>query len=90
MQALEERYALLAHAARRPQPATRSTCASAHELPDPELRGLSLVAANYGVARRNLGTVSLFGPTRMDYRLAIATVREAAQILSEYVEGVYG
>ena len=48
-----------------------------------------MVAANYGVARRNLGTVSLFGPTRMDYRLAIATVREAAQILSEFVEEVY-
>ena len=48
------------------------------------------MAANYGVARRNLGTVSLIGPTRMDYRLAIATVREAAQVLSEYVEGVYG
>jgi transcriptional regulator of heat shock response len=33
--------------------------------------------------------VSLFGPTRMDYRLAMATVREAAQILSRYVEEVF-
>jgi heat-inducible transcriptional repressor len=33
--------------------------------------------------------VSLFGPTRMDYRLAMATVRGAAQILSRYVEDVY-
>ena len=59
------------------------------ELPDPDLSDLSIVAANYGVARRNLGTVSLLGPTRMDYRLAIAAVREAAHLLSEYVEGVY-
>ncbi len=60
------------------------------ELAEPALRGLSLVAANYGIARRNLGTVSLLGPVRMDYRLAIATVREAAQMLSGYVEEVYG
>lgn len=59
------------------------------EMDDPSLQGLSLVAANYGVARRNLGTVSLVGPRRMDYRLAIATVREAAHVLSDYVEGVY-
>ncbi len=59
------------------------------ELPDPDLSDLSMVAANYGVARRNLGTVSLLGPTRMNYRLAIAAVREAAHLLSEYVEGVY-
>jgi heat-inducible transcriptional repressor len=59
------------------------------ELKEPTLQGLSLVAANYGVARRNLGTVSLLGPRRMDYRLAIATVREAAHALSDYVEGVY-
>jgi len=60
------------------------------EIREPVLQGLSVVAANYGVARRNLGTISLIGPRRMDYRLAIATVREAALALSEYVEGVYG
>ena len=60
-----------------------------HELGSPALSGVSMVAANYGVARRNLGTVSLFGPSRMDYGLAIATVREAARRLSELMEGVY-
>lgn len=60
-----------------------------NELPAPEMRGLAMVAANYGVARRNLGTISLFGPTRMDYPLAVATVREAAGALSRYLEGVY-
>ena len=30
----------------------------------PALRSLSLVAANYGLPRRNLGTVSVIGPTR--------------------------
>ena len=30
----------------------------------PELRSLSMVAANYGLARRNLGAVSVLGPVR--------------------------
>ena len=59
------------------------------EMSEPLFQGLSLVAANYGSTRRNLGTVSLLGPRRMDYRLAISTVREAAHALSDYVEGVY-
>jgi heat-inducible transcriptional repressor len=55
----------------------------------PALRSLSLVAANYGLPRRNLGTVSVIGPTRMDYPHAIHTVREAALQLSRFVEDVY-
>jgi len=89
MQALEERYALLAML-RGALARNELYLRIGQELPAPGLSGLSLVAANYGVARRNLGTVSLLGPTRMDYRLAIVTVREAAQVLSDYVEEVYG
>lgn len=88
MESLEERYQLLAllrGALSRNEVYLRIGA----ELPDRSLSGLSMVAANYGVPRRNLGTVSLFGPTRMDYRLAMATVRAAAQVLSRYVEGVY-
>ena len=88
MESLEERYQLLAMlrgALGRNQVYLRI----GSELADRSLSGLSMVAANYGVARRNLGTVSLFGPTRMDYRLAMATVRGAAQILSRYLEDVY-
>jgi heat-inducible transcriptional repressor len=55
----------------------------------PALRSLSLVAGNYGLPQRNLGTVSLIGPTRMDYARAIMTVREAALQLSRYVEDIY-
>ena len=33
----------------------------------PALRSMSMVAANYGLPSRNLGTVSVIGPTRMDY-----------------------
>jgi len=50
-----------------------------------QLQPFSVVAAGYGLPQRNLGTVSLVGPTRMDYQTAITTVRETAQLLSELV-----
>jgi heat-inducible transcriptional repressor len=55
----------------------------------PALRSLSLVAGNYGLPGRNLGTVSVIGPTRMHYARAIITVREAALQLSRFVEDIY-
>jgi heat-inducible transcriptional repressor len=55
----------------------------------PELQSLSLVAANYGLARRNLGAVSVIGPLRMDYPKAIISVRQAARELSRFVAEVY-
>ena len=59
------------------------------ENPTPELQSVSIVAANYGLARRNLGAVSVIGPVRMDYPHAIGAVREAARELSRFVEEVY-
>jgi heat-inducible transcriptional repressor len=59
------------------------------EFGDPDLRSVSLVAAPYGLRHRNLGTVSLLGPTRMDYPMAIDAVRSAAHELSLFVEDVY-
>ena len=55
----------------------------------PELQALSLVAANYGLAHRPLGTVTVLGPVRMDYATAIASVREAAAALSRFVDDLY-
>jgi heat-inducible transcriptional repressor len=60
------------------------------ENPEPELRSVSLVGANYGLAHRNLGAIGVLGPLRMDYATAIASVREAARELSRYCETVYG
>lgn len=59
------------------------------EVPQPELRSVSIVGANYGLAHRNLGTVGVIGPLRMDYATAIASVRGAARELSRYFETVY-
>ena len=59
------------------------------ELDDPELLTVSLVGAPYGLRHRNLGTVSLLGPIRMDYVKAIDAVRSAAGELSRFVEDFY-
>jgi heat-inducible transcriptional repressor len=60
-----------------------------HENSEPELQSASLVAANYGLAHRTFGTVSVIGPVRMDYAQAIHSVRSAAQTLSRFVEEIY-
>ena len=59
------------------------------ENPDPEMRSVSVVGANYGLGYRNLGTVGLVGPLRMDYATAIESVRDAAGQLSRFFESVY-
>jgi len=85
---LEERYVLL-----QVLRATLSTgtvvvrIGSEHEAA--ALHPFSVVAASYGLPQRRLGTVSLVGPTCMDYQTAIATVHETAQILSGLVEERY-
>ena len=60
------------------------------ENPQPELRSVSVVGANYGLGHRNLGSVGVVGPLRMDYATAIASVRDAARELSHYFEFIYG
>jgi heat-inducible transcriptional repressor len=59
------------------------------ENPAPELRCVSVIGANYGLGYRNLGTVGVVGPLRMDYATAITSVREAATELSRFFESVY-
>jgi heat-inducible transcriptional repressor len=88
MEALERRVALLAvMRASLSEPSVYLRIGQ--ENPAPELRSLSMVAANYGLARRNLGAVSVLGPVRMDYPLAIIAVRQAASELSRFVAEVY-
>jgi heat-inducible transcriptional repressor len=88
MRALEARVALLQllrEAVDQPSVYLRI----GHENQLPELRSLSVVAANYGLPGRSLGAVSVIGPVRMDYRRAILSVRDAAHALSGFVEEVY-
>jgi heat-inducible transcriptional repressor len=60
-----------------------------HENELPALHSLALVGAGYGLPTRDLGTVSVIGPVRMDYAAAIRTVREVAHQLSRFIEDVY-
>jgi heat-inducible transcriptional repressor len=55
----------------------------------PELQSLALVAARYGLPRRDLGMVSVIGPVRMDYGRAIGSVRDAASELSRFLDDLY-
>jgi heat-inducible transcriptional repressor len=64
-------------------------CWIGDENPEPELRSVSVVGANYGLGYRNLGTVGVVGPLRMDYETAIASVHEAAGELSRFFATVY-
>jgi heat-inducible transcriptional repressor len=60
-----------------------------HENEAIELVGASVVGANYGTHTRQLGSVNVIGPIRMDYPHAIASVRFAAARLSDFVSDVY-
>jgi heat-inducible transcriptional repressor len=91
MEVLEHRRGLLGVLRQSlSEPSVYLRIGSENEVPElPELRSLSLVAANYGLARRNLGAVSVIGPLRMDYPGAIIAVRQAATELSRFVAEVY-
>jgi heat-inducible transcriptional repressor len=88
LQMLEERYNLLELLAGALH-ADGVYLRIGHEIPSPSLQECSLVATTYGVANRSLGTVSVIGPTRMDYQRVIATVRATADGLSSYLEDIW-
>ncbi|MBE3598228.1 MAG: heat-inducible transcription repressor HrcA [Limnochordaceae bacterium] len=54
-----------------------------HEQPVPELQRCSVVMAPYGRGDRPMGVIGLIGPTRMDYRRALAAVESVSRVLTE-------
>ena len=88
LEVLEQRAALL-ELVRASLVSKRPFVRVGAEFDDPELVNVSLVGAPYGLTHRNLGTVSLLGPMRMDYVLAIEAVRSAAHELSRFVTELY-
>jgi heat-inducible transcriptional repressor len=88
MRALERRASLL-HILRSALEERSVFVWIGNENPAPELRSVSVVGANYGLGYRNLGTVGVVGPLRMDYATAIDSVRDAAGRLSRFFETVY-
>src|SRR5919106_1012535 len=88
MQALERRASLL-HMLRSALDERSVFLWIGGENPEPELRTVSVVGANYGLGYRNLGSVGVVGPLRMDYATAIVSVQEVAGELSRFFEAVY-
>lgn len=88
LEMLEQR-SRLAELLRQAPVANRPFVRVGAELEDPGLSDVALVGASYGLANRMLGAVSLLGPLRMDYALAIDSVRGAASALSHFVEEIY-
>jgi len=88
LEVLEQRAALL-DLMRASLASKRPFARVGSEFEDPDLAAVSLVGAPYGLRHRNLGTVSLLGPMRMDYVKAIDAVRSAAHELSRFVEELY-
>ena len=88
LQTLERRAALL-EMTRATLDSKRLFVRVGSEFEDPTFAKVSLVGAPYGLSHRNLGIVSLLGPTRMDYGKAIDSVRSAAAQLSTFVEELY-
>jgi heat-inducible transcriptional repressor len=89
MQVLERRVALLTLLQDALEDPRSVYLRIGEENQTPELRSVSVVAANYGLPARNLGAVSVLGPVRMDYPQAIAAVRQAAHELSRFVAELY-
>jgi heat-inducible transcriptional repressor len=88
LEVLEKRAALLDVLSQTLDP-RRPFIRVGDELEHPALTELALVGACYGLANRTLGSVSIVGPLRMDYGMAIRSVRSAASELSRFVEEVY-
>ena len=89
MALIEERVALV-EVLRRALAERTTFVRIGHENDLPGLQTLSIVASPYGDTQRRLGSVSVIGPVRMDYRVAIASVRAVARQLSRFVEDIYG
>ena len=51
----------------------------------PDLKGISLIGARYGFGDRDLGSIGIMGPTRMEYAKFISLVDYIARSLSEAI-----
>jgi len=52
------------------------------ENPDEEMSNCSLIARNYQWGEKDIGTLAIFGPKRMDYKKAITIVNRTAKTVS--------
>ncbi|WP_026485597.1 heat-inducible transcriptional repressor HrcA [Caldanaerobius polysaccharolyticus] len=55
-----------------------------------ETKDMSIIIAAYRLNGRSIGSIGIIGPTRMDYRKAIATVNLVKEDLGKLMEYLYG
>ena len=60
------------------------------ENPKEELKPFSVIMSQYGIPRESSGTISVVGPTRMEYASAIGGVRFLSSYMSELIMSVHG
>ena len=60
------------------------------ENPKEELKPFSVIMGHYGIPREASGTISVIGPTRMEYASAIGGVRFLSSYMSELIMSVHG
>ena len=60
------------------------------ENPKEELKPFSVIMSQYGIPREASGTISVIGPTRMEYASAIGGVRFLSSYMSELIMSVHG
>jgi heat-inducible transcriptional repressor len=87
LMALEERRVLY-QTLTSTLPQSHTTIIIGHENPCVEMRDCSFVAAPYCVGGRTCGAVGVLGPTRMNYRRAVAAVSLMAQSLTDLLSSI--
>ncbi len=60
------------------------------ELPLSELQACAIVATSYDAANDSEGQIGVLGPSRMDYRAALGSVRAVADTLERAIAGMTG
>ena len=60
------------------------------ENPKEELKPFSVIMSQYGIPMEASGTISVIGPTRMEYASAIGGVRFLSSYMSELIMSVHG
>lgn len=88
LEALEQRYVLL-YLLKDAFSQSQVFVRIGSENQQSEMRDCSIVTARYRFAGKDLGTIGILGPTRMDYARVISMVKYFAQSLSEVLESLH-
>ena len=80
----------IAKAIQRPEGLDNIKVTIGNENSEKAIQEFSIVTSNYGLTGEASGTISVIGPTRMEYNNAIATVRYLSLVMSKLVTELYG